>query len=392
MPKNTPKLRFKGFSEPWPTMRLGEVCELIKDGTHGSHFDMLNGVPLLSAKDINNGIICIPNDCRRISEEDFQIIHSSYRLQNDDILLTIVGTIGRCALVENYEKNIFTLQRSVAILRTKPLYLAKMILHLIRSNYIQKILDRNKSVSAQPGIYLGDLADIIVTLPPNLAEQTQIGEYFKSLDALISLRQSQYDKLLAVKQACLAKMFPKQGATKPQLRFKGFSEPWETMRLGDVFKYERPDPYIVKSDKYFNLYKTPVLTANKSFILGYTNEENTYKDPSIIFDDFTLESRLVKFPYMVKSSAIKILTVRDKYSYNLDFVFEVLNSIKIEVLGHARHYISVVQPTQVPLPNLAEQTKIGEYFKKLDHLISLRQVELEKLKNIKKACLAQMFV
>ncbi|MEG1146344.1 MAG: restriction endonuclease subunit S, partial [Bacilli bacterium] len=87
----------------------------------------------------------------------------------------------------------------------------------------------------------------------------------------------------------------------PQIRFKGFNDAWEQRKLGDIFKYERPDEYIVFSDKYLDNCKIPVLTANKAFILGYTDEVNTYNNPSIIFDDFTLDSKYVDFPYMVKS-------------------------------------------------------------------------------------------
>ena len=179
---------------------------------------------------------------------------------------------------------------------------------------------------------------------------------------------------------------------KPQLRFKGFADAWEQRKFQDMFSFERPDPYIVKSDKYSNEYTMPVLTANKAFVLGYTKENSPCKKTSLIFDDFTLECKYVDFPYMVKSSAIKILTVKDEKKDNLRFSFERLNTTKIEILGHARHYISVVQPTKTRTPNILEQNKISELFSNLDNLITLHQRKLEKLKNIKKACLEKMFV
>ncbi|MFA6706060.1 MAG: restriction endonuclease subunit S [Bacteroidales bacterium] len=149
---------------------------------------------------------------------------------------------------------------------------------------------------------------------------------------------------------------------------------WEQRELGEVFNYERPDEYIVKSDKYSDDYEIPVLTANKAFILGYTNENRTYKNNCIIFDDFTLDNKFVDFEFMVKSSAIKILTAKNN-NY-LRFAYELLNATKIEVLGHARHYISIVQPTRTFLPNTtAEQEKIGTLFSNLDNLITLHQRE-----------------
>ena len=179
---------------------------------------------------------------------------------------------------------------------------------------------------------------------------------------------------------------------KPKIRFKGFDDAWEQRKFEDIFQYERPDKYIVDDDEYTNTAQTPVLTANKAFILGYTNENNTYNNPSIIFDDFTLDCKYVGFPYMVKSSAIKILTVKDKNKDNLQFAYELLNAAQIEILGHARHYISVVQPTLTLTPSKTEQDKISLFFSKLDNLITLHQRKCEKLKNIKKSMLEKMFV
>ena len=178
---------------------------------------------------------------------------------------------------------------------------------------------------------------------------------------------------------------------KPQLRFKGFADAWEQRKFQDIFSFERPDNYIVKSDKYSNEYTMPVLTANKAFVLGYTKENSPCTKTSLIFDDFTLECKYVDFPYMVKSSAIKILTVKDSKKDNLRFSFERLNTTKIEILGHARHYISVVQPTETRTPEIAEQNKISAFFSNLDNLITLHQRKLDKLSNVKKALLEKMF-
>jgi len=134
------------------------------------------------------------------------------------------------------------------------------------------------------------------------------------------------------------------------------------------------------------------LTANKGFLLGYTYEESTFDTPSIIFDDFTLDSKYVDFSYMVKSSAIKILTLRDDQKDDLFFAFNLLNTTKIEIMGHARHYIGIVQNTVVVSPDKPEQTKIGKLFKQIDTLISQHQAQLKKLSNIKQACLEKMFV
>ncbi len=133
-----------------------------------------------------------------------------------------------------------------------------------------------------------------------------------------------------------------------------------------------------------------MLTANKGFILGYTDETNTYNNKCIIFDDFTLDNKLVDFNFMVKSSALKILTTKN--DTNLDFMYNRLNTESIENLGHKRHYISVVQPTLTLVPKVEEQTRIGTLFSELDTLITLHQRKLKSLENIKKSLLNKMFV
>ena len=175
----------------------------------------------------------------------------------------------------------------------------------------------------------------------------------------------------------------------PRLRFPGFTRDWEQRKFGELFDYERPDAYIVKSDNYNDAFNMPVLTANKAFILGYTNEVNSYNKPSIIFDDFTLDRKYVDFPYMLKSSAIKILT--SKNQHNLRFLFERLNSTRFEVLGHARHYISVVQNTTTLCPSIDEEVCISNLLTKFDELITLHQRKLNRLILKKKSLLQKLF-
>lgn len=148
---------------------------------------------------------------------------------------------------------------------------------------------------------------------------------------------------------------------------------WEQRKFSDLFSYERPDAYIVNNDEYDDSNPTPVLTANKGFILGYTAETRTHEGPCVIFDDFTLDCKLVTFPFMVKSSAMKILHCHD--GVDLTFAYERLCSAKIEALGHARHYISVVQNTESAIPSYEEQSAIGRVLSNLDTLITLHQRE-----------------
>ena len=223
--------------------------------------------------------------------------------------------------------------------------------------------------SGLPNIQKSSLQDVDVTYS-NATEQQAIALFLIKIDNLITLHQREH----SVKKS--SKLSKKHLADKVL-----FANAWEQRKLGDVFDYERPDAYIVRSDKYSDTYSTPVLTANKGFILGYTNETKICNKECIIFDDFTLDSKYVTFPFMVKSSALKILAA--KMGYFLPFAYQLLQATNIEILGHARHYISVVQPTKVLIPSSDEQIRIGKCIQQLDNLITLHQRGLIKIQGDK---------
>ncbi|MGH1788097.1 restriction endonuclease subunit S [Enterococcus casseliflavus] len=181
----------------------------------------------------------------------------------------------------------------------------------------------------------------------------------------------------------------------PQLRFEGFTDDWEERKLGEIFNYEQPTKYIVKSTEYDDNFNTPVLTAGKSFLLGYTDEISgiknaTVENPVVIFDDFTTGSHYVDFPFKIKSSAMKLLSLNDN-SDNFYFMFNTLKNIKYVPQSHERHWISKFSSFEIYKPSQEEQQKIGAFFKKIDDTIALHQRKLDLLKEQKKGFLQKMF-
>lgn len=176
----------------------------------------------------------------------------------------------------------------------------------------------------------------------------------------------------------------------PKLRFPEFEDVWKIEQLSNLLDYERPDDYMVKDTNYLTE-GTPVLTANKSFILGYTQETfGICNDlPAIIFDDFTVDKKFVDFPFKVKSSAIKIL--RPKGKDDLKFIFELMSLIRFEAKDHKRYYISAYQNLSVPIPKPSEQNKIAACLSSLDEVITSESQKLELLKEHKKGLLQNLF-
>lgn len=180
----------------------------------------------------------------------------------------------------------------------------------------------------------------------------------------------------------------------PELRFPEFAQDdeWALEDLGQCLDYLQPTPYLVQSTNYDDEYEIPVLTAGKSFILGYTDEKKgVFKEnlPVMIFDDFTTASQFVDFPFKTKSSAMKILLAKNEN--NIKFVYESMKTINYEVGVHKRHWISVFSKLKIALPQPQEQQKIASCLSSLDEVITAHNQKLEALKDHKKGLMQKLF-
>ena len=221
------------------------------------------------------------------------------------------------------------------------------------------------------GVSKPQLQNILVPIPTK-AEQTAIATALSDADALIS----SLEKLIAKKRNI------KQGATLQLLQPK---EGWELKRLGDFLDYEQPTKYLVSDTDYNDNNQTPVLTAGKTFILGYTNEEFGIfnKLPVIIFDDFTTAIKYVNFPFKAKSSAMKMLIPKNE-KVNFRFVYEIMLQIKYQVSDHKRHWIGEFSKLEILVPPTdEEQTRIATILSDMDAEIAVLEAKLEKYRKVK---------
>lgn len=385
-----PKIRLKGFTGEWNETTIGEIAAFSKGRGYSKSDLKTQGNPIIlygrlytnyasTIKEVDTFATLQKGSV--LSKGNEVIIPASGETPED---IAIASYVQQQGVILGGDLNVLTFDSTKINPAFAAIGISNSKTHTELSGYAQ-----GKSVVH---LHNGNIAKGHLTYP-SVEEQESIISYINSLDSLIQSTTKKIESLKQVKAASLQSMFPQEGETTPRVRFKGFTGDWEKSTFGELLIFERPDNYIVSNDVYSDEFSTPVLTANKGFILGYTNERRTFNSPCIIFDDFTLDSKFVDFPFMVKSSALKILTLRNEKKDSLYFVYTLLKQTKIEVLGHARHYISVVQPTQVYMPkDSTEQKMIASFFSNLDSQIALLAQQLEKLQQIKSACLDNMFV
>ena len=255
--------------------------------------------------------------------------------------------------------------------------------------FVYDVMARSTGTS-YPAINSTDLSKIKLNLPTK-PEQQKIAAFLTAVDTKIEQLSTKQVLLGEYKKGLMQQIFSQA------IRFKaddGSDFPdWKEKKLGDILDYEQPTNYIVDSTEYDNSFDMPVLTAGKSFVLGYTNETHKVFEniPVIIFDDFTTANKYVDFPFKVKSSAMKILKPKDSF-VNIRLIFEFIQMLNFPIGEHKRYWISEYQDLKIPFPSFEEQTKIASFLSSIDNKIEQVGKQLDESKQFKKALLQQMFV
>ncbi|MUU50359.1 restriction endonuclease subunit S [Helicobacter pylori] len=290
-----------------------------------------------------------------------------------DILISASGTIGRAVIYDGkpayfQDSNIVWIDNNETLVKNDFLF------------YVYSNIKWNTEHTTILRLYNDNFRNTLIPLPP-LNEQiaianilSDVDRYLYSLDALILKKES-------VKKALSFELLSQRK------RLKGFNQNWQKVRLGDILSYEQPTKFLVATTQYLQKGFTPILTAGKTFILGYTNDKHgIYTNiPVIIFDDFTTDSKMVNFPFKVKSSAIKILSLRDNNQADLKYIYEKLTLLKHQVTDHKRYWIDEFSNIEILLPPLNEQAAIANVLSGLDSEIINLKNKKRQFENIKKA-------
>ena len=323
---------------------------------------------------------------------------SAYLLQYGDILFARTGaTVGKSYLVESLSQQSIYASYLIRV-QTSTTILPQYIKRFFESGFYWEQISLNSVGIGQPNVNGTTLANIQIPIPPYNEQLRIVGEVDKWLSIIDGMEEEICDlKILASLTKSNILDFAIHGKLVPQnpndesaiellkrinphftpcdtSHYANLPQGWTVCKLEDIIDYEQPQEYIVKSTDYKPQYKTPVLTAGKSFIIGYTNEENGVflNLPVIIFDDFTTESKFVDFPFKVKSSAMKILHVKDEI--NIEYVSRFMSITKLIGDTHKRYWISEYSKIPTPIPPRKEQDritkKLNELFMVLDTINS----------------------
>ena len=362
----------------WVWTTIEEICSKIGSGStpRGSNYSA-NGIPFFRSQNVYNDRL-VYDDIKYISEEVHQKMKGTEVLANDLLLNITGGSLGRCAVVPA-DFNCGNVSQHVCIMRSvlvEPEYFHALVL----SSYFAKSM--KITGSGREGLPKYSLEQMAFPLPP-LSEQQRIVMEIEKLFALIDqIEHSKVNLQTIIKQtkskildlAIHGKLVPQDPNDEPAIEllkrinpdftpcdnghYTQLPDGWTFCRLDQIIGYEQSTAYIVESTAYDDSYSTPVLTAGKSFIIGYTNEATgMYSNlPCIIFDDFTTDSKLVDFPFKVKSSAMKILKVHK--DIEVDYVAMFMSITKLVGDTHKRYWISEYSKLEIPIPSKAEQKRI----------------------------------
>ena len=259
----------------------------------------------------------------------------------------------------------------------------------------EALIDRYYRGSGLRHVDLRKMLDHEIPLPP-LEIQRQIVAILDAHSELAELQAERVKLLKLEKDVLLERIFSPAGGFKFSIGGKEFdTSGWDSHPLGDSFTWENPGTALVLSSNYDPAYQTPVLTANKSFILGYTDEsEGIYsasaKNPVVIFDDFTTDCKWVTFPFKVKSGAMKFLRATDESRFDFFFSYLALKMNPFTPSTHQRHRVTVFAQI-MRFPSLEDQQVISSYFRELDNRIELEEERLQLLKTQSAVVLESIF-
>ena len=406
----TPAIRFAGFTDAWEQRKLGELVDrVVRKNTNNE-----SSLPLtISAQyGLVDQITYFNN---RVASRD---VSNYYLLFNGEFAYNKSTSdgfpFGAVKRLDLYEKGVLSTLYIVFSINEKQIVDSDFLTVFFDTDRWHKGVSERAAEGARNhgllNISAEDFFDIDITIPKNKAEQAAIGAFIRSLDDLITLHQRKYDKLMNIKKSMLEKMFPRDGANVPEIRFAGFTDAWEQRKVGELL-IER-NQQAPMSDEYplmafiANEGVAPKGERYDRSALVNDTENKLYKKTE--FGDFIYSSNnletgsigLNKYGKACISPVYSIFEPTDLADSDFlgrrlvrkDFINAMVKWRQGVIYGQWKIHESDFIKIEIPVPTVEEQRKIGKFLDSIDNLITLHQRELEKLRNIKQSCLEKMFV
>lgn len=405
--RKVPSIRFKGFEGEWITKKVLEICgETYGGGTPKTSDERFwtGNIPWIQSSDLKDLKLYDVKVRKWINS--LAISNSATKLipDNSIAVVTRVG-VGKIALIE------FSYTTSQDFLSLSKLNINQLFAVVALSILLQSKLHETQGTSIK-GLTKEELLGYTFSVPTTEYEQTKIGTYFKNLDQVIELHQQKHKKLITLKKAMLQKMFPQNGATSPEIRFKGFEDSWKIKKLKDISKRAQGNDgrmslptltisaargWLDQRERFFDNIagsEQKNYTLLKKGELSYNKGNSKTAKFGVVFELTNFSEALVPRVY----HSFKIL--HNNSASFIEYLFHTKipdNELSKLISSGARMdgllNISFSDFIEIPvlIPEPEEQQKIGNYFRKLDTLISQQATQLKKLKQIKAACLEKMF-
>ncbi len=417
--RKTPKLRFPGFTDDWEQRKLGDTNTFFTDGNYGEAYpkasdmtDSSTGIPFLTGGNLKNGRLDL-SGANYITYEKHMKLTSGH-LSEDDIVIAVRGSLGALGYV-NKGNSGWNINSQLAILRTdKTVLIGKYLIQFLLSTTGQKELLSKQTGSALKQLPISSLKDIAIPIT-SIEEQERIGMYLQNLDNLITLHQRKCDAIKELKKGMLQKMFPKNGEKIPEVRFPGFTDDWEQRKLEDIYGsignayVGTATPYYVEQGHFYlesNNIKDGQINHNSEIFINDEFYEKQ-KDKWLHTGDMVMVQsghvgHAAVIPEELDNTAAHALIMfrnpkEEIEPYFLNFEYQTDKAKKkienITTGNTIKHILaSEMQNFIVDVPKYEEQKVIAGYFRNIDTLITLHQRKVEKLKEMKKGLLQQMFV
>lgn len=409
----TPAVRFIGFAEDWEQRKIGDITNILSASRVHKDEWKENGVPFFRSSDVVSAYKGNNNEKAYISNELYEeLIKSSGRLEKNDILITGGGSIGIPYIVPNNEP-LYSKDADLIWIKQSDFHDSKFLYTFFFSKGFRKHIRSISHIGTIAHYTIEQVKATPVDLP-SILEQKVIGSFFNTIDKLIILHQSKYEKLLNTKKSMLYKMFPQNGSKVPEIRFTGFTGDWEQRKFSDLVLIERGgsprpiDDYITDAPGGLNWVKIGDAPEQGRYITKTAEKikpEGLSKTRRVQPGDLIL-SNSMSFgkPYIMGINGCihdGWLLIRDTQGkFDLKFLCHLLGTD--QMLTQYRMFASgstvnnlnkeLVGNTTIFLPTTKEQKVIGDYLESLDNLITLYHRKLEKLKQLKQAMLHKMFL